>query len=185
MPRRAMITLIAATLLVPIGPSLVRPQATVAQKIASAMAAAPASIAKGAMIVDRAGTDGKMKILRQGTNGWTCMPNDPKPKYANNNAMCMDANFADFMAAMRARKRPALKAMGLAFMLTSDQWISNTTPSAKIPTPDNEWHHVSSAMMIAYPDRSTLAGLPVKPTNTGAYVMWANTPYAHVMIPLK
>jgi hypothetical protein len=40
-------------------------------------------------------------------------------------------------------------------------------------------------MMIAYPERGALAGLPVKPTNSGAYVTWPNTPCAHVMIPLK
>ena len=184
MRHRAMITAIAVTLLVAICPSLLRSQSQVALKIASAMAAAPASIAKEATIIDRAG-DGRMKILRQGTNGWTCMPNDPKPKYAKNNAMCMDANFADFMAAMRARKQPALKAMGVAFMLTSDQWISNTTPSAKAASPGNEWHHVSGAMMIAFPERTALVGLPVNPTSKGAYVMWPNSPYAHVMIPLK
>lgn len=185
MRHSTMITSIAGTVMVVVCTSSLRPQSPDAQKIASAMAAAPASVAKEAMIIDRANADGKMKILRRGTNGWTCMPNDPKPKYANNNAMCMDANFADFMAAMRARKQPALKAMGVAFMLTSDQWISNTTPSAKVPTRDNQWHHVSGAMMIAFPDRSAFAGLPMKPTNKGAYVMWPDSPYAHVMIPLK
>ena len=44
--------------------------------VASAMAAAPAAIAKDAMIV-QAGADGSMTTLRAGTNGWTCMPDNP------------------------------------------------------------------------------------------------------------
>lgn len=185
MTRNAFLISIAATLSVAICPASVAAQSSDAARIASAMAAVPASIAKNAMIVDWPDASGKMHTLRTGTNGWTCMPSNPKSRYVVNNAMCMDANFGDFMAAMRARKQPALKAMGTAYMLTSDQWVSNTTPSDKAPKPGNEWHHVSAAIMLAYPQRSSLAGLPVRPTSNGPYVMWANTPYAHVMLPLK
>lgn len=185
MLRNALSIPLATTLLAALCPSALRAQSANAAKIASAMAAAPASIAKDATIIDRADASGKMTLLRQGTNGWTCMPNSPKSKSVLNNAMCMDANFAEFLAAMRARKQPALKAMGVSYMLTGDQWVSNTTPSAMGPKPDNDWHHVFANIMIAYPHRSSLAGLPVKPTTKGAYVMWAKTPYAHVMLPMK
>lgn len=46
------------------------------QLIASALSAAPAKIAKGATVVvmDAAG---KMRRLREGSNGFTCMPDNP------------------------------------------------------------------------------------------------------------
>ena len=44
--------------------------------IESAMSAAPRSISSDAAIV-QAGADGTMKTLREGKNGWTCMPDNP------------------------------------------------------------------------------------------------------------
>jgi len=185
MIRNAILISAGLTLSVAFAPASVAAQPSDAARIASAMAAAPSSIARDAMIMDWPDAGGKMRTLRTGKNGWTCMPNNPKSRYVSNNAMCMDANFGDFMTAMRARRQPALKAMGTAYMLTSDQWISNTTPADKAPKAGNEWHHVSAAIMLAYPLRSSLAGLPVRPGSAGPYVMWPNTPYAHVMLPLK
>jgi hypothetical protein len=39
--------------------------------------------------------------------------------------------------------------------------------------------------MVVYPDKTALAELPVMPSSNGPYVMWAGTPYAHVMWPVK
>ena len=66
-----------------VGP--VKPPATDAEKIKSAMSAAPAPIAKDATIMDMA----TMKALRQGTNGWTCLPDGPSPGV---DPMCLDKN---------------------------------------------------------------------------------------------
>ena len=55
----------------------------------------------------------------------------------------------------------------------------------KAPTPTNEWHHLGPHVMVVYPDKAMLAGLPTKPSTNGPYVMWADTPYAHVMWPVK
>jgi len=49
--------------------------------IKSAMSAAPEAIAKGATIID-IGSDGKIRVVRKGTNQFTCMadnPNTPGP----------------------------------------------------------------------------------------------------------
>ena len=49
--------------------------------IKSAMSAAPEAIGKGATIIDVA-SDGKIRVVRQGTNQFTCMadnPNTPGP----------------------------------------------------------------------------------------------------------
>jgi hypothetical protein len=54
---------------------LAQPQ-TVAQKLKNAMSAGPPSVAKHATILDSVDV-AKAKVLRQGTNGWTCLPDDP------------------------------------------------------------------------------------------------------------
>ena len=64
---------------------LVKPPATDAEKIRSAMSAAPPAIAREAAVVDMP----SMKELRKGTNGWTCIPDGPSPGV---DPMCVDKN---------------------------------------------------------------------------------------------
>ena len=156
-----------------------------AAKIASAMAAAPASIAKDATVKDWPDKSGNMATLREGSNGWMCVPSHAKSQYTFDDAMCMDSNFGDLIAALMSNKAPALKGIGYAYMLSASDWESNTDPMATKPTADNQWHRVHSHVMIAYPDKAMLAGLPTRPSTMGPYVMWASTPYAHVMWPVK
>lgn len=37
--------------------------------------------------------------------------------------------------------------------------------------------------MIVVSDQELLEGLPTDPENGGPWVMWKDTPYAHIMIP--
>ena len=57
--------------------------------IKSAMAAAPEAVAAGAAIV-AVEADGKMRTLRQGSNGFTCLPDNPNSPGPD--PMCGDAN---------------------------------------------------------------------------------------------
>jgi len=38
--------------------------------------------------------------------------------------------------------------------------------------------------MMIVPDKSLLEGMTTDHLNGGPWVMWANTPYAHIMIPI-
>jgi hypothetical protein len=182
MPRKMIALAFAVTLLAALCPSLVAAQSKAA-KIANALAAAPASVSKDATVMDW--SSGKSVELRHGTNGWVCIPSEPKSKYITNDPMCLDQNFMSLIGAMMAKQPPALKGVGYAYMLTTDDWESNAAASDKGPTATNGWHHVGSHVMVAYPDKSALAGLPTTPSKTGPYVMWPDTPYAHVMWPVK
>ena len=86
---------------------------------------------------------------------------------------------------MTGKPGPDMKQVGYSYMLSANDWESNTDGKAKAPTADNQWHHVGSHVMIAYPDAKMLEGIPTHPSKNGAYVMWAGTPYAHVMFPVK
>jgi hypothetical protein len=158
---------------------------TKGERIASAMSAAPVSIAKNATIKDWPDKNGAMITLREGSNGWTCLPSHPKTRTITNDAMCADATFMEFMGDLMGSKPVGVKNVGYSYMLSANDWESNTDPMATKEAPDNQWHHLHGHVMVVYPDKALLAGLPVRPSLNGPYVMWADTPYAHVMMPVK
>lgn len=69
-------------------------------------------------------------------------------------------------------------------MLAGDEGSSNIDPCAESPTEDNEWVVEGPHVMILAPDPALLEGIPTDPRNGGPYVMWKDTPYAHVMVPV-
>jgi hypothetical protein len=77
--------------------------------IASAMSAAPAAVAKNAtiMVMD---DKGGMRVLRKGTNGFTCMPDDPATPGPD--PMCADANAMEHLGAMMEKKAPPTGKVG-------------------------------------------------------------------------
>lgn len=184
MPRKILIGALAGTMLAALCPSISLAQSK-AEKIANALAAAPASIAANAGVMDIPGKDGKMATLREGSNGWICITSHPKSKYVKSDAMCVDPTWMSFAGAMMSQKTPDVKQVGYSYMLSANGWESNTDGSAKAPTADNQWHHVGPHVMMVYPDSKMLDGIPTRPSKNGAYVMYAGTPYAHVMFPVK
>ena len=91
-------------------------------KIANALSAGPASITDHATVVDwplnpKVGhTHGR--VLRQGSNGWTCMPDIPgRPQH---DPMCADVTMMEWMAATLAGEKPNIDRVGLAYMLMGE-----------------------------------------------------------------
>ena len=162
-----------------VGP--VKPPTTDADKIKSAMSAAPLAIAKDATIVDM-DEKGMMKTLRQGTNGWTCMPDGPSPGV---DPMCVDKNGADWLNAWMTHKDPPKGKMAIGYMLMGGSDASNTDPFATKPNPADKWVDTGPHIMVLNIS-DVFAGYPTVATNTKVpYVMFPNTPYAHLMIPVK
>src|SRR6266498_2721083 len=82
-----------------------------AQKIASAMAAAPAEIAKHATIMDWPAKEGdKPRQLKAGTNGWVCFPNTPQEYGAASadDPMCLDKDWQSWAAAWQGKTAPSV-----------------------------------------------------------------------------
>jgi hypothetical protein len=150
--------------------------------IASAMSAAPDTISEGATIV-QAQADGSMKTLREGKNGWTCMPDSPTTPGPD--PMCMDENAAKWAAAWMGKKTPPEGATGVMYMLKGGTDASNTDPYATGPAEGNNWVETGPHIMIVG-SKEILAGYPSgpKPDTSAPYVMWADTPYAHLMVPV-
>jgi hypothetical protein len=154
------------------------------QLIASAMKAAPAKVAKGATIVTME-ADGKMRTLRQGTNGFTCMPDNPATPGPD--PMCMDKNSLEWAMAWVEHKTPPAGKVGFMYMLAGGTDASNTDPYATKPELNNNWVKTGPHVMVVGADASFYDSYPKgeKPDTSLPYVMWAGTPYQHLMIPVK
>lgn len=157
---------------------------TDAQMIKSAMSAAPAHVARGATIVAM-GADGQMRTLRKGSNGFTCMPDAPATPGPD--PMCMDKNAMEWVQAYMTRTHPQAGKVGFIYMLAGGTDASNTDPYATKPTGSNHWIKTGPHVMIVGADQAFYDNYPSSPDpNTSVpYVMWANTPYQHLMAPIK
>jgi hypothetical protein len=149
-----------------------------AAELARAENAAPSSLSQHATIMDLDGT-----VHRKGTNGWTCMPDNPNTP--GKDPMCMNEPWLNFKDALKNKTKPTHRQVGIAYMLQGDSPVSNTDPYAKEPKPGDDWvEGVGAHIMVLVPDVETLNNLSTDSKNGGPWVMWANTPYAHLMIPI-
>jgi hypothetical protein len=151
-----------------------------ADPIASATSAAPAAIGAGATVMTMDG-----KVLRKGTNGWTCYPDDPSTP--GKDPMCVDKNGQAWMAALMAKKPPP-KTVGLSYMLQGGSDASNLDPFLAKPAAGQKWVTTGPHMMILSAEVASASGYPAKQANPDAskpYVMYGGTPYAHIMFPVK
>jgi hypothetical protein len=147
-------------------------------KIISAESAAPESITREATVMDVDQT-----ILRAGTNGWTCFPDFPDT--LGGDPMCLDAPWMEWFRAYTSNGTPNVSGIGFGYMLGGDAAASNTDPFATEATSDNEWMMQGRPhIMIVVPDADMLEGLTTSPSAGGPWVMWRDTPFAHVMLPV-
>lgn len=162
------------------------PKMTDAQKIANAMSAAPAAIAKHATVMDWPDMpSGKPRQLRAGTNGWVCYPSSSGGEVAVQDPMCLDKEWQKWGEALMSKTTPKVSGTGLAYMLRGDKGASNTDPFATKPTATNQWVVAPSHVMVLYGDLKMLDAFPTDPKNGGPWVMWKGTPYAHLMVPVS
>ena len=155
-------------------PSLDSPEA----KIQNAISADPPKLASAAGVMDRDGS-----VLRERTNGYTCLPDNPDAD--GNSPVCMDASWVNFIQAYLSKTDPSYTRVGVAYMLVDDEPVSNTDPFATQPTEDNQWIvTMGPHLMVLVPDHTELEGISTDPENGGPFIMWKGTPYAHLMIPL-
>ena len=157
--------------------------ATDADIIASAMKAAPAAIAKNATVID-VGADGKIRVVRPGTNGFTCMGDNPATPGPD--PMCGDANAMEWVNAWIGHQPPPAGKVGFMYMLEGGTDASNTDPHATQPTADNHWVKTGPHVMVVGA-KGLMSGYPrgADPDTSVAYVMWPDTPYEHLMIPVQ
>ena len=150
--------------------------------------AAPAPLGTNATVL---GLDGS--VLREGSNGWTCMVGNPRPApeggWESAHAampVCTDEVGMQWMTRFMAGEPPELERDTFMWMLHGDVGEDNTTAGvlnkadAKDPS---QWIESSPHLMLLPKDPASLDGMSAD-FNTGApYVMFPGTSGAHVMIP--
>jgi len=145
--------------------------------IAHARAAAPAAIGAGATVVING------EVVAEGSNGWTCMP-DTLP--GDGAAICVDALWAEMMAAVGAKAPFKATGLGISYMLLGEppgSGVSNSTPYHEDPPHAHDYVETGPHLMVILP-RELLEGITTDPSGGGPYVMWKDTDYAHIMIPV-
>lgn len=145
--------------------------------IENAISAAPQVITQDATIKTMDG-----KVLREGTNGWTCYP-----ETATTGPMCNQPQWDAVLGALMKREQINVKEFSVSYMLAGEgnaTGVSNTDPFATKPTNDNQWIKEGPHLMILVPDQALLEGLSTDP-NDPVYVMWKGTSYAHVMVKVS
>jgi hypothetical protein len=152
---------------------------TVEQKIARAITAAPSDITDDATIMDVDGT-----ILREGSNGWTCLPGVGLIP-ADTHPMCNDAVWMDWMAAAANGTEFSTDVVGVSYMLAGDALVNNDNPMATDPNDGGVWVQEGPHLMMLFPNMDMVSNLPRDPYVGGPYVMWGDTPMAHVMVPVE
>ena len=171
-------TLIALVLAAPTAIAQEVSKADAAAMIANALSAGPEAITATATVTDLQGN-----VLREGTGKYTCMPDDPE--VPGNGPFCLDAVWGRWLGAWLNREDPpAVEELAFIYALQGGWPASNTDPYATGPTDDNEWMGVTDPhIAVLVPDASMLDGIGSDPDNGGPWVMWRDTPYAHLMIP--
>ena len=142
--------------------------------IASAESAGPASVTANATIKAADGT-----VLREGTNTYTCYPQQDII-----GPMCNEAVWDELISAMLNKKDLNPASFSVSYMLAGEGTaigVSNSDPYASDPDSSDDWIKEGPHLMIVVPNRAALEGLSRDPSDP-VYVMWADTPYAHIMV---
>ena len=144
--------------------------------IASAASAGPPAVTSKATIKALDGT-----ILREGSNGYTCYPQQKAM-----GPMCNEAVWDALIQAMMNKEDFKADRLSVSYMLAGEGTalgVSNSDPYATEPSKSDDWVKEGPHLMIVVPDRAMLEGLSTDP-NDPVYVMWKDTPYAHIMVKI-
>jgi len=139
-------------------------------QMARAIAAGPKRVTDAARIV---GSDaqGKTMVLREGKNGFTCVPGNPK--VVGRPASCSNEAARQWSADLAAGiPSPTNTVAGFIYMLAG---ATERGESGSTITVGPQW-------LIVWPFDPKATGLSATKKDSGAYILWAGTPYAHLHI---
>jgi hypothetical protein len=144
--------------------------------IANAESAGPDSVTAAATIRALDGT-----VLRQGTNGYTCYPQQDTI-----GPMCNEPVWDRLISAMTNQQDFESDEFSVSYMLAGEGTalgVSNSDPYATDPKKSDDWVKEGPHLMIVVPNQAGLDRLSTDPRDP-VYVMWKDTPYAHIMVKI-
>lgn len=139
-------------------------------QLARALSAGPNTIVGDARVIGM-DAEGKTIILREGTNGFVCQPGNPK--VVGRPASCSNAAALQWSSDLTAgAPSPTNKEAGFIYMLAG---ATERDAAGTTRTLGPQW-------MIIWPFDPKTTGISAIAKDTGAYIRWAGTPYAHLNI---
>jgi len=158
-----LLTTVVLTVATAFAQSSDRLPATDAEEIADALRAGPAFITKGATLLDWPATPaGEYRVLRKGSNEWTCLPG--LPGGAHDEPGCFDHVFLQFIKDSIAGRTPNVRSVGVSYMY-GGFWVPNK--SQAMGTGDE--FHVGPHIMILGLDQKMLQTLNQDGSNGQPY----------------
>lgn len=148
------------------------------EKIARAKSAAPAEISENATVM----VDGEVVV--EGSNGWTCLP-DTMP--GDKAPMCNDEVWMELLSAVGSQGDFSTDRIGISYMLQGEpegSGVSNSDPHHPNPVGAEDYVRTGPHLMVVAP-KEMMKGITDDPGEGGPFVMWKDTPYAHIMIPVE
>ena len=149
---------------------------------------APDFIGNFATVISASG-----EVLREGSNGWTCLPFIAMPKMGfktKNEAApaCADQNAMAWANAYLSQTEPKLENDGWIWMLHGDTGVDNFRPYSEGDeknTDPEDWIYSGAHLMLMPKDPNSLGSQTTDFTTGAPYVMMKGTPYVHLMIPVE
>jgi hypothetical protein len=135
-----------------------------AEKIASALQAGPKFVTQNATLLDYpTSPSNEFRILRAGTNGWTCLPGFPGTTH--DEPGCFDQVFLQFIKDSMAGRTPNVKRVGISYMY-GGKWIPNKSHAMG----SGSEFQVGPHIMIIGLDQKTMQTLNQDGSNGEPYV---------------
>jgi hypothetical protein len=108
------------------------------------MSAGPPAISRDATIIVMDGD--KIRTLWQGSNEYTCVPDDPGSP--GNDPMCLDRNAMAWLRAWMEHTEAPKGRLGLVYMLGGGSDASNDDAFATAPPPGAQWVTTGPHVMV-------------------------------------
>src|SRR6202453_3354536 len=135
-----------------------------AEKVASAMRSGPKFVTRKATVLDwPTSPSGVFRVLRAGSNSWTCLPGFPGASH--DEPGCYDQVFLQFFKDSIAGSTPNLQSVGISYMY-GGKWVPNTS---RAMGHDSEFH-VGPHIMIIGTDQKVMQTLNPDGSNGEPYV---------------
>ena len=147
-------------------------------KIADALRAGPAFITRDATLLDwPAAPGGEYRVLRKGSNEWTCLPGIPG--YPHDEPGCFDSVFLRWIQDSLAGRTPHIDRIGISYM-----YFGAWQP-AKDGSAGHEFH-VGPHLMIVSPHQDDFQGFNRDPANGMPYVIHLpNRTELYLVMPVR
>jgi hypothetical protein len=145
------------------------------EKIADALRAGPTFITKDATLLDwPSSPQGEYRVLRKGTNEWTCLP--AIPGYQYDEPACFDRVFFQWMKDSMAGRTPNIDRIGISYMYVG-AWVKSAS---------GQDFHVGPHMMVVSPHQDDFQGFNRDGSNGMPYVAHLpNRTELYLVIPIR